>query len=175
MLHHLFCSPIDLVQESAENLFLQNWFIPGCLINFIDERRKLTDSLLFIFFIPPLDANLLEDLFHPLLALSVLLPVVIAEDLPLPGRRVLESDIDVPATFVIEDVGADLANELGRAVTIEVIVLDLEVFAEGNEDLLGVIEEFGVGYTGHVHTECDRKVEGVEGSFVNDDELMSGI
>ena len=70
------------------------------------------------------------------------------EDLALLGRGVFERRVDVPRALVVlpsaaghfsqssthKNVRADLANVLGQAVAVQVVVLHLEVLAEGDED-----------------------------------------
>lgn len=55
-----------------------------------------------------------------------------------------------------EDVSTNLANVLGLAVAIEVVVLNLEVLAEGEEDFEGEVEGSLVLNTGLVFAvSCD--------------------
>lgn len=55
-----------------------------------------------------------------------------------------------------EDVSTNLANVLGLAVAIEVVVLNLEVLAEGEEDFEGEVESSLVLNTGLVFAvSCD--------------------
>lgn len=65
--------------------------------------------------------------------------------LALLGRRKLERRVDVPRALVVQDVSPDLANVLGEAVAVEVVVLDLEVLAEGDEDGEGEVVRGLVG------------------------------
>jgi hypothetical protein len=46
-----------------------------------------------------------------------------------------ERRVDAPGALVVQDVRADLANLLGGAGKVEVVVLDLEVLAEREEDV----------------------------------------
>lgn len=80
--------------------------------------------------------------------------------------------VDDPAALVVLDVGADFADDLGGAVGVEVVVLDLEVFAEGDEDVVGLFEIVGRGEGEVVEGEGDGEVEGVVGGFVDDDEAV---
>lgn len=41
-----------------------------------------------------------------------------------------QSNVDIPGAFVINDVCPDFSDYLRIAVTVQVVVLDLEVFAE---------------------------------------------
>lgn len=55
-----------------------------------------------------------------------------------------------------EDVSTNLANVLGLAVAVEVVVLNLEVLAEGEEDFEGEVEGSLVLNTGLIFAvSCD--------------------
>lgn len=89
------------------------------------------------------------------------------------SRSILECNINQPTTLVVQDVGTDLANLFRSTVTIEVVVLDLEVFSHRDEDVEGFLEGRGRSHTGHVEGEGDGEVEGVVCSLVDDDEVVS--
>ena len=59
-------------------------------------------------------------------------------------------------------------------MVVEVVVLDLEVLAEGEEDLERGLERFGRGDAAEVECERDGEVEGVVGRLVLDDERVPG-
>jgi hypothetical protein len=48
--------------------------------------------------------------------------------------------------------------------------LNLKVFSERDEDVLGLLEICLIGDPGHVHGQCDGEIKGVEGCFISDDE-----
>ena len=98
--------------------------------------------------------------------------VGLVQDGALGGRGALESLIDEPRAFVVQDVGADLADGFGAAVGVEVVVLDLEVFAQRDQDVAGLTQVQVRGQLEIVQRERDGQVEAVEGGFVDDDELM---
>ena len=66
------------------------------------------------------------------------------------------------AAFFALDVGADLANLLGRAVAVEVVVLRLEVHPHLDQDLPRAVVRGLVGDAGVHHRKRDGEVERVE-------------
>lgn len=94
------------------------------------------------------------------------------ENLPLLDSRILESNVNVPAALVVENVRSNLANLLGGTVAVEVVVLYLEVLAEGEEDVEGEVVRGLVRHACHSHREGDGEVERVERSLVHDDEVV---
>jgi hypothetical protein len=70
------------------------------------------------------------------------------------------------------DVSTNLTNEGRVTIAIEVIVLDLEVFTQGDQNVTG----FGVsGFVldaNHQHGKSDREIEGVECSLVDYNEFV---
>lgn len=94
------------------------------------------------------------------------------EDLALLVRSLCQRLVDQPTALVVQDVGPDLANLFRRAVAIEVVVLDLEVLAHGDEDVERFLERRGGGDAGHVEREGDGEVERVVGGLVDDDEVV---
>ena len=48
-----------------------------------------------------------------------------------------ECGVDAPRTLVVHDVRADLSYLFWRSGKVEVVVLDLEVLAEREEDIVG--------------------------------------
>lgn len=97
--------------------------------------------------------------------------VVFLKHLALGGGADSQGLVNEPGAFVVLDVGTDLANVLGLAEVVEVVILRLEVLTEGNEDRFGLLEVLGRGEAGLVESEDDGEVEGVVGGFVDDDEL----
>lgn len=91
--------------------------------------------------------------------------------------RALQGLHDEPATFVVLDVGANLADGLRVTVAVEVVVLDLEELAHLEQDLerVVVLRLVGVGVeTGHHHPHGNGAVERVERRLVLDDTLVLG-
>lgn len=98
--------------------------------------------------------------------------IVSVQDGALIRIRLFQSHVDHPGTLVVVDIGADLANDLGVAVAVQEIVLDLKVLAQRNQNTLCRLKVLAVGHAGHIHGERDREVERVEGGLVRDDELV---
>lgn len=112
------------------------------------------------------DRCLGEEFLNAGFAVAVLSAIVFIEDLTLFRGGVSEGGVDVPRAFVVlqcrvkiclnmclkilayEDVSTNLANVLGLAVAVEVVVLNLEVLAEGEKDFEGEVESSLVLNTG---------------------------
>jgi hypothetical protein len=97
------------------------------------------------------------------------------------------------------DISTDLANEGRVTIAVKVVILNLEILAKRNQDIVALLEGFFtvdaslmiwravvqqawphivvfvVGLTHHVQSKDDGKVEGVESGLVNDDELMPKV
>lgn len=140
------------------------------LINLVDHVLELAGTLLLKLLVQLLELQVVVELLDDLFLGVVLLAVVVLEDLALLGGDDLEGLVDEPGALVVLDVGADLANVLGQAEVVEVVVLDLEVLAEGDEDVLCGLEVLWGGDVEVVEGEGDGEVEGVEGGLVDDDE-----
>lgn len=120
------------------------------------------------------DRPLREELLDAGFAGTVLSTIVFIEDLTLFGGSVSKGGVDVPRTLVVlqyrvricldlcsegfayEDVSTNLTNVLGLAVAVEVVILNLEVLAEGEEDFEGEVESSPVLNTGLIFgVSCD--------------------
>lgn len=62
------------------------------------------------------------------------------ENLDLLRGGLVKGLVDQPGALVVLDIGTDLADDLGLAVAVEVVILDLEVLAEGQENILSLLE-----------------------------------
>lgn len=92
---------------------------------------------------------------------------------PLFLGRMLQSDINVPTTLVVQDIRPDLAQHLGRRISVQIIILDLEIFPQGQEDGEGeLVGRFGLD-PDHAHGQGYGEVEGVEGGLVDYDQVVS--
>lgn len=96
--------------------------------------------------------------------------VVFIEHLALLRRGALESLVDNPRAFVVLDVGANLSDCFWGAVCVEIVVLDLKVFAQRDEDVARLAEVAVRGELKEVEGESDGEIEAVVGGFVDDDE-----
>ncbi|KND93990.1 hypothetical protein TOPH_01615 [Tolypocladium ophioglossoides CBS 100239] len=158
--NHLLGSLENLVEEDGKNLLLEAL----ALVNLADHGADLAGALLLEGLVALLEAHVVVELLDDGLLGVVLLAVVVLEDLALVGSGDLEGLVDEPGALVVLDVGADLANVLGQAKVVEEVVLDLEVLAEGDEDVLGLLEVLGGGEV--------ELVEGEGDGLIDDDELV---
>jgi hypothetical protein len=96
---------------------------------------------------------------------GVLATIVVVQDLTLGGGGVSEGGVDVPRALVVlqqsvlqikgvggerwtyQNVGTDLADMFGLAVAVQIVVLNLEVLAEGYENREGEVISGLVGDT----------------------------
>jgi hypothetical protein len=90
-------------------------------------------------------ADIMEDLLDPCLRFGVLATIVVIKDRTLGRGRTGERSIDAPGAFVVQDVCANLANLFWRSGVVEVVVLNLEVLAEGKEDVECKLIVVGIG------------------------------
>lgn len=164
-------SLVNLVQERSEHLPRQDRYISFLplrlrLRNALDQIDNLAIHALLIGLVLLIQPDGRKHLLHLTLAFLRLATITLVERVPLFGRRDREHGIDAPRTFVIDDVRPDFPDLFGRAGIIEPVVLDLEVFAEREEDRFRELERSdrlvrvrrgGVGArdVGHVHRERD--------------------
>lgn len=166
----LLGSLVDLFEKGTEDIATKALRLGEV----VDERVDLLVRLGLVLLETgaKVDVGLVENILDALLTFWVLLAIVIVEDLTLLRGSVLKGNVDVPGALVVENVGADLANLLRGTITVEEVVLNLEVLAHGEENVEGLLVEGFVGDTGHAHGEGDGEVERVEGSLVDDDEVV---
>ena len=160
--------PINLPQESFEHAPLQAF----ALIHLLDQLPNLPHNILLVIQIHLFQIQLLKQLFNPLLLSRILTPVAFIQHLSLLRARLLQRLVDNPRALVVLDVCADLPNRLRRAICVEVVVLDLEVFAEGDEYVFAGFEIGGGGELEVVEGEGDGEVEGVVSRLVDDNEAV---
>lgn len=160
--------PINLPQKPFEYTPLQ----PATLIEPLDHLANPPHNILLVIQIDLLQVQVLEHLLDPPLLSGILAPVALIQHFPLLRTRPLQRLVDDPAALVVLDVRADFANCLRGAVGVEVVVLDLEVFAERDEYVFAPLQVFRGGELEVVQGEGDGEVEGVVGCFVDDDEVV---
>ncbi|CRK13306.1 hypothetical protein BN1708_010754 [Verticillium longisporum] len=166
--HHLFGALVNLGEEGVKDRLLEAL----ALVNVVNHVADLAGALLLKDLVALLELEVIVQLLDDGLLGLVLLAVVVLENLALLGGGDLQGLVDEPAALVVHNVGADLANVLGQAKVVEVVVLDLEVLAEGDEDGLGLLEVVGRGNVEAVQGEGDGQVERVVGRLVDDDEAV---
>lgn len=140
----------------------------------LDLGTNLVGTLLLELLVALLELQVVVELLDNSLLGVVLLAVVLLEDLALLRGGNLKSLVDEPRALVVLDVSADLTNVLGQTKVVEVVVLDLEVLAKRDEDILGLLEVLGSGEVELVQGQSNGEVERVVGSLVDDDELVLG-
>ena len=91
----------------------------------------------------------------------------------MPGCTTQERLHDQPSTFVILNVGTNFSNGVWIAKAIQIIILNLKVFAHGATNALG--EGIGVGIAGSGQDQAhgDGQIETIKGGFVFDDALIT--
>jgi len=172
------CTLVNLLQKDAEDgateHSLTTW--AGHLRDRINKRIDTRVRLRLVLFIERRHAHFLEHLLDLRLRLSVLATIVGVQDRALRRVRVRERRVDAPRALVVHNVRADLPNLLGRPGKVEVVVLDLEVLAEGQEDVereLVVVRTRLLlllhGEPAKEERERDGEVERVDGRLVDDD------
>lgn len=164
----LLATLVDLGKESLKDTLLET----VALIDLGDAGTDLTNNLLLVVKVPLLQLQVIVKLFDNLLLLIILTAVVLFENLALLGSSNSEGLVDKPRALVVLDVGTDLANVLGETKVVKIVVLDLEVFAERDKDILGLLEVIRGGKVELVESESDGEVEGVIGGLVNDNEAV---
>lgn len=132
---YLLGALVDALHERGEHILAQQG-----VVELGDQGSETDKRLLLISLEHALNIELLEDLLDSNNVSLVAAAVVGVEDLALLGGGLGEGLVDQPGALVVLDVGADLANDFGQAVAVQVVVLDLEVLAQGQQDLLGLLE-----------------------------------
>ena len=125
---------VDLGQERVEHALLETL----ALVDVGDERAEILYPLILVVAVELVEFEIDVHLLHLGLLLGVLAAVIGLENLELVWRGAHQGLVDQPRALVVLDVGADLADDLGPAEVVQVVVLDLEVLAQRDEDLLGL-------------------------------------
>lgn len=82
---------------------------------------------------------------------------------------------DEPAALVLFDISSDFADDFRISVTVEIVVLDLEVLAHWNQDVFGCLEGRLRANTCKQHAKSNGQVEAVVGCLVLHNELVAVI
>jgi hypothetical protein len=133
----LLCTLVNFFQKDAEDRATEYSIPAGArLLRYgINECIDACVRIGLVLGVLRVYADIAEHLLDSFLRLGVLATVVGVEDIALGGGRAGESSVDAPRALVVQDVCADLANLFWRSRVVEVVVLDLEVLAEGKEDV----------------------------------------
>lgn len=162
----LLAALVDLGQERLEDLLLQALG----LVHGGDLVAQFPDTLLLKVLIDLLELELVEDGLDLGLELAVLAAVGLVQDLALLRRAALQCLVDHPRALVVLDVGADLADDGRVAVGVEVVVLDLEVLAQRDEDVVRLAQVVRGRELQVVQGQGHGQVEAVVGRLVGHDE-----
>lgn len=162
----LFGALVDLAKESLKDFLLQTLR----LINGSNLLTELGNNLLLVLLVYLLQLKLVEEGFDLGLLGSVLAAIRSIQELALLGSAALDGLVNEPRALVVLNIGTDLANDRWVTEVVEVVILDLEVLAQRNEDVVGLLEVF-LGSQLKVHKgQSDRQVEAVVSCLVGDDE-----
>lgn len=162
----LFAALVDLAEEGFENLLLQSLR----LVDGRNFRLELADNLLLVLLVHPFQVQFAEELLDLGLEFTVLAAICSVEHLALLGVATLQGLVYQPRTLVILDIRSNLSNNFGVAVSVKVVVLNLEVLAERDEDVVGLAEVLGGSKLEVVEGQGNREIEAVVGGLVGDNE-----
>ncbi len=99
---------------------------------------------------------------------GVVLSIVLLQHLALLGRDQVQRLHNQPRALVVLDVSSHLANDLGRTVAVQVVVLDLEILAHDQQDLASGAIETRLSDARHDHAQCNWQIEAVKRGLVLD-------
>lgn len=162
----LFGSLIDLGQECLKDFLLQ----ARGLVHGRNLGAQLADHLLLVILVQLLQLELVKHLLHLGLLLRVLAAVVLIQHLALLRGAAGDGLVDQPRALVVLDIGADLANDSWVTEVVQVVVLDLEVLAQRNQDVVSLLEVLRGGTLQVQQRQGDGQVEAVVGGLIGDNE-----
>ena len=162
----LLASLVNLAEELLKHLLLE----AVALVHLCNVFSNVTDLLLLVCVVDLVKLQLVEESLDLGLVVLVLSSVVLLENSALLLGGTLQSLVDEPTALVVLNVGANLAQSLGVGVVVEVVVLNLEVLAHGDEDIVCLLQVLLGGQTAEVQGESDGEVEGVVCGLVDDNE-----
>ena len=162
----LFAALVNLSKERLEDFLLQT----RRLINGCDLVPDTPNNIVLVLFVDILQVELLVQGLDLGLGLRFLAAVVLVKQFTLLRGATLQSLVDQPRALVVLDIGSNLANEGRVTVRIQVVVLDLEVLAQGNENVMGLAEVVGGSELEVVKCQRNGEVETVVGSLVGHNE-----
>jgi len=133
----LLCTLVNFLQKDAEDRATEYGIPTGTrhLWYGINERVDPCIRIGLVLGILRVYANIAENLLDPCLRIGVLATVVVVEDRALGEGHAGEGSVDAPGAFVVQDICADLADLFWRSGVVEIVILDLEILAEGEEDV----------------------------------------
>jgi hypothetical protein len=153
----------------AEELFKDGLLEALALVNLCNVLFDVADLLFLVGVVDLVELQVVEQSLDLCLIVLVLSSIVLGEHDALVLCGALQSLVDQPTALVVLNVGANLAQCLGVGVVVEVVVLNLEVLAHGDENVVGLLEVLLGGHASEVQGQGYRKVEGIVCSLVDDD------
>jgi len=162
--NNLFGSLVDLGKESLKDFLLQT----RRLVNCGNLGAQLTNNLLLILLVQLLQLKFLKHLLHLGFLLRVLAAVVLIQHLTLLGGAERNCLVDQPRALVVLNIGADLSNESGVTEVVKVVILDLEVLAQRDQDIVSLLQVLWSGALEIHHSQGDGKIEAVISRLVGD-------
>jgi hypothetical protein len=163
---HLFGALVDLGQERLKDLLLQ----ASGLVHSGNLGAQLSDNLLLIVLVQLLQLKVVEDLLDLGLLLLVLAAVGGVQHRTLLGGGTSNGLVDQPGALVVLNVGADLANDCGVTEVVQVVILDLEVLAQRDQDIVSLLQGLWGSDLQIQQGKGDGQVEAVVGRLVGDNE-----
>ena len=133
----LLCALVNFLQKDTEDRATE-YSIPARahhLRHGINERIDACIHIGLVLGVLRVYADITEDLLDPCLRLRVLATIIVVEDHALGRGRTGERSVDAPGAFIVQNVCANLADLFWRSSVVEIVILDLEVLAEGKEDV----------------------------------------
>ena len=138
----------------------------------LNETHDAAVTVLFILREHSLQIQFLIQHLHPGHLLSLLLSIILLQDLVLFRRGPLYTLNHEPAAFTVLDVSANLACHTGVPKEIKVIIPNLKELPHLQQDLLGIGMFLLPVNARHIHGSSYRKVEGVESCLILDDRFV---
>lgn len=163
---HLFGALVDLGQEGLEDLLLQ----ASGFVHSGDLGAELTNNLLLVLLVHLLQLKVVEDLLDLELLLLVLAAVGGVQHRALLRSSPGNGLVDQPGALVILNVGTDLADDRGVTEVVQVVILDLEVLAQRDQDVVGLLQGLRGSDLQVKQGQGNGEVETVVGGLVGDNE-----
>jgi hypothetical protein len=155
----LLCALVNFLQKDAEDRPVEYSTPAGaCHLRYgISERIDACICISLVLGALRVYADIAEDLLDPCLRLGVLATVGVIGDRALGRGSAGERSIDASGAFVVQYVCADLTNLFWCSSVVEVVILDLEVLAEGKEDVECKLIVVGIGLVLLLHGESTKE------------------
>jgi hypothetical protein len=164
----LLASLVNLAEELVKDLLLE----AVALVHLGNVFSNVAHLFLFVCVVDLVELQFVVQSLDLGLVVLVLSAVVLLENGALVLGGALQSLVHQPTALVVLDIGTDFAEGLGVGKVVEVVVLDLEVFTHGDEDVVCLLEVLFGSHTAEVQSQSDGEIEGVVCSLVDNDESV---